>query len=136
MSRRRRHRSEEGLHQERVEKNARYYMGLNDHLNYREFGEPEYVDDKGRQYKVAKVALVRTARPIPLSASTSAAVKLYVRLPPGTEWFPASATRIALTLHATNPAATTPVRHIVFRKRFIMPQHRTGHIIVARSDWF
>jgi hypothetical protein len=121
-----------GLHAERVMKNPRYYAALHDHLNYREFGDPEYLDEMGRQYKVAKVALVRTATPIPLSTG-SAPVKLYVRLPPGTEWFPANVSRVAVTLYPTN--ATMRPRHIVFRKRYMSPQHRTGHIFVTRSVW-
>jgi hypothetical protein len=133
MSRNRRdHAIRAGLHTERVAKNPRYYMALHDHLNYRDFGEPEYVDEAGRQYKVARVALVRTATPIPLSP-TSASVTLYVRLPPGTEWFPANVSRVAVTLYPAN--STKRVRHIVFRQRYISPQHRTGHILVTRAVW-
>jgi hypothetical protein len=123
----------QGLHAERVAKNPRYYVALNDHPNYREFGEPEYTDASGRQYKIAEVDFVRTYAPVPRSTNASVPMKLYVRLPPGTEWFPANKARIAVTLYPTNAAAR--VRHIIFRKHYILPQHRTGHIFVARSDW-
>lgn len=119
-----------GLHAERVAKNPRYYAQLNDHPNYRQFKKAEYVDDAGRQYKVATTDLVRTDTP--RQRPSWAPVKLYVRLPPGTEWFP-NKPRVSVTLYSTD--GTQATREVIIRKRMIMPQHRTGHAYVAPTDW-
>lgn len=121
-----------GKHMENVvERYPRYHIALNDHLNYKSFKKAEYLDDMGREYKVATSDLIRTSNPRP--RSSHGPVKLYVRLPPGTEWFPNNKNRVPVTLHPLDP--NLPKCSIIVRERFIMQGHRTGHVFVSRTEW-
>jgi hypothetical protein len=126
---------QKGRHVENVARNARYYA-INDHPNYREFGEPEYEDEDGRQYRVAHSDFVRTMSPMErASIAEHGWVKLYVRLPPGTDWYPENKARVHVTLEPYRDTSLVP-RTVTIRRRFIMaPSHRTGHAFVSKADW-
>jgi hypothetical protein len=125
-----------GKRAENVARNPRYHIEMNDHPNYRDFGQPHYIDAEGRQYKVAEFDMVRTATPIRRDATISHGwVKLYVRLPPGTSWFDTVKKKLRVTLFPYSDASL-PDKHVVLQKRFLMqPSHRTGHVFVSRFDW-
>jgi hypothetical protein len=128
-----------GRHFEKVDKNPRYYFEMHDHLNYRDFKKRgvEYVDQEGRQYIVATEVQVRAEHPVttPTPGGRSL-VKLYVRLPPGTEWYDARHSRVRIELHPVAANSSERIRVLTVRHRSILlPGHRSGHILVARSEW-
>lgn len=125
-----------GRHAEFVDRNKRYYLELNDHLSFREFKNPQYVDQDGRLYCVATTIGVRTEQPIPITnANARGRVKLDVKLPKGVEWYPQNKARILLELMPVRGAGTV-ARTVVLRERYIsQPGHRTGHIYVSKSEW-
>lgn len=124
-----------GWRAENVAKNAKYHIELNDHLNYKEFGTPDYIDQDGRLYIVATHLNIRTPNPLPLTTANSRGrVKLYVKLPKGVEGYPENKHRILLELDPVRPDKMPP-RTVVLRERFIMPTHRTGHVFIASFDW-
>lgn len=117
-----------GKKEEDKDHNSRYYA-MNDHPNYHDF-VPEYVDQAGREYQVASDVNVRLS-PTPVRAN-SHKMRLWVRLPPGTDWYKKA--RTGLVLRSLNNENETHA--ITVRESFIFgPGHRTGHVHISASEW-
>jgi hypothetical protein len=102
---------------------TRYYA-LNDHPNYRAFGKPDYVDEQGRYYRLA-----RPMPPLPGNLLT-----LWVKLPKRTvPWFAGGVGAPALVTLRGNDKRTRSV-HIV-NAYLMQASHRTGHVHVSAAEW-
>ena len=125
-------RIQQGRRADQVAKNPRYYFGLHDHPTSRAFGPVEYIDQEGREYQRANVALVRSEHPVPLQQDKF--VTLYVKLRKGVPWFPGNVVRPVVTLAPVD--VNEPVRRLRIHSRSILlPGHRSGHVTILRSDW-
>ena len=129
-----------GRHFEHVDRNPRYYFELHDHPNFRGFaanggGDTIYIDEEGREYRVAEEVQVRAEHPRPTPRPAgNGLVKLYVRLPtPDVPWYPAQRGRVRVLLTHAHDGHS---RIATIKKRSILlPGHRTGHVFVSRTEW-
>jgi hypothetical protein len=101
-------------------KNDRYYA-RNAHPNYRTFPkQAEYRDEQGRLYVLGQ-------------SLDPTVVQLNVKLPPGTEWFKTQRARITLIpLLPQRAPHTINIRYAFIENTYT---HRTGHVLVSKSEW-
>jgi hypothetical protein len=153
-----------GRHSEFVDRNPRYYA-MNDHPNYKQFGKLKtqlYMDEEGRQYRVATTRNVRFKEVMGVSDSSPPPppqseeplrvgfdrIRLWVRLPPEVKWYPRTNVQVTLYPVVKNKSKGKKTfgeeveqgdalpRQVTIREHFIQgPQHRTGHVHIPEVEW-
>jgi hypothetical protein len=118
--------------EQRQEKNTRYYV-LNDQPRARTFGPADYVDEEGRQYRLAVDSGEGTLFPS-VAVPGKNQVKLWVKLPPNVSWFALNGLRgtTRITLERQHDGLVDLGTVVLDSGYLDEPKRRTGHVMIMK----